>query len=361
MSEKRSNYIDILKAIGIISIVMGHTAGWKIPFFNVDSGLFVYTYHIMIFMFVSGFTFKEKNALHPEKFIGKRVLSTFILFNIYTTIFVLLHNVLFKANLLSQTQHYGKTEMLKRILNGITFNYSETMLGAFWFLPMFLVALVLFAYFTHLATKTKYQHSVNILFILLFASVGLLAAKTKMDLSYHIQTSLLAVPIIYLGYYCKMYWQQVEKYIKPWGAFIAALILLFVLSLNIGQIELAKNQIINVFLFYPVTLVGMYFCLSLGKLLDNSKLTSFFAYIGKNSFHIMGLHFVSFKLVDFVASKVMNVTDPAVIGRFTNSGYDIKLIYVVVGIFLPLLILFIVRALMSYLKKILNQTILIKE
>ncbi|MGF2142146.1 acyltransferase family protein [Vagococcus fluvialis] len=358
--EKRSNYIDILKAIGIISIVMGHTAGWQIPFFNVESGLFVYTYHIMIFMFVSGYTFKSENSLHPEVFVGKRILSTFVLFNIYTTIFVLLHNTLFKMNLLSDTKLYGKQEMLRRILNGITFNYSETMLGAFWFLPMFLVALVLFAYFIHLGSKTKYPNSINFLIILLFASVGLAVSVTKIDLAYHIQTSLLAVPIVFLGYYSKIHWEKINRYITSYGFILAAVVILFILSLDIGQIELAKNQIINVYLFYPVTIMGMYFCLSLAKLLDKTKLSNSFAYIGRNSFHIMGLHFVSFKLIDFVASKMMNVTDVSVISKFTNSGYDIKLLYVLGGIVLPLIFVFIFKYIVNIVMKYLNRFILIK-
>ena len=113
---------------------------------------------------------KKENTLKPEVFVGKRILSTFVLFNVYTTIFVLLHNTLFKANLLYGSKLYGKKEILNRILNGITFNYSETMLGAFWFLPMFLVTLVLFAYFISLSTKTKYPNILNIL-ILLFIPV----------------------------------------------------------------------------------------------------------------------------------------------------------------------------------------------
>lgn len=361
MAEKRSNFIDILKAIGIVSIVMGHTAGWNIPFFNVETGLFVYTYHIMIFMFVSGFTFKKENAIKPEVFVGKRILSTFVLFNVYTTIFVLLHNVLFKANLLYGSKLYGKKEILNRILNGITFNYSETMLGAFWFLPMFLVTLVLFAYFISISAKTKYPNALNILIVLLFAVVGLVITVGKIDLAYHIQTSILAIPIVFLGYYTKIYWEKIDKYITSWGWIIAALIILFVLSLDIGQIELAKNQIINIYLFYPVTIIGMYFCLSLGKLIDKTKLTNLFSFIGKNSFHIMGLHFVSFKLVDFVTSKIMNVTDVEIIGKFTNSGYDIKLVYVLAGIIIPLILISCYRLVQKSVTTLLNKFLFIEK
>ena len=49
METKRDSYIDILKAIGIISIVIGHSS-FVFPGSNFKIGPFVYTYHIMIFM-----------------------------------------------------------------------------------------------------------------------------------------------------------------------------------------------------------------------------------------------------------------------------------------------------------------------
>lgn len=352
MIKKRDTYIDVLKAIGIISIVMGHTAGWNIPLFNVDSGVFVYTYHIMIFMFVAGFTFKQSNAEQPELFIGKRLLSTFVLFNIYTTVFVLLHNFLNKLNLISGGTHYSKQEILTRILNGITFNYSEMLLGAFWFLPMFVVVMVLFGYNMSLINKQKSPLIFYLISIGLFALTGLLITQKGIDLHYHIQTSILAVPIMFLGFFTKQYWEIIKKYVNIWGALVAALVILWILSLDIGRIELAKNEIINVYLFYPVTILGMYFCLGLGDFINQSKVKNLFAFIGKNSFHIMGLHFFSFKVLDFFASKYYHVTDIERISKFTNSGYDFKLLYVLVGIFLPLLIILCIQFLKKNIERL---------
>lgn len=351
MEKKRDTFIDVLKAIGIVSIVMGHTAGWNIPFFNVDTGVFVYTYHIMIFMFVAGFTFKKTNGLNQELFFGKRFMSSLVLFNVYVTIFVLLHNFLFKFHLLDNSNLYSKKEILTRILNGITFNYSEQLLGAFWFLPMFLVVVLLFSYTMSLIIKKADYPFLYVFAACFFAVAGLVVTQKQIELAYHIQTAILAVPIVFLGYFTKNNWDKLKKFVTIWGGLIAALLILWILSLDIGRIELAKNQIINVYLFYPVTVLGMYFCLCLGDVINKSKAKNFVAYIGKNSFHIMGLHFLSFKVLDFFASKFYHETDLAVIGRFTNSGYDIKLLYVIVGVGLPLIII----SLFNQFKLVLNR------
>ena len=60
MQGKRNSTMDIVKAIGIISIVMGHCCySIMIPALNVSVGEFVYSYHLMVFFFVAGFFYKR--------------------------------------------------------------------------------------------------------------------------------------------------------------------------------------------------------------------------------------------------------------------------------------------------------------
>lgn len=73
MQGKRNSTMDIVKAIGIISIVMGHCCySIMIPALNVSVGEFVYSYHLMVFFFVAGFFYKRVYHEHPEQYIGKR-------------------------------------------------------------------------------------------------------------------------------------------------------------------------------------------------------------------------------------------------------------------------------------------------
>ncbi|MFR3422262.1 MAG: hypothetical protein ACLTTO_00405 [Lachnospiraceae bacterium] len=53
--------MDIVKAIGIISIVMGHCCySIMIPALNVSVGEFVYSYHLMVFFFCGGIFLQKR-------------------------------------------------------------------------------------------------------------------------------------------------------------------------------------------------------------------------------------------------------------------------------------------------------------
>lgn len=52
--------------------------------------------------------------------------------------------------------------------------------------------------------------------------------------------------------------------------------------MNIGIVELSKFMVINRYIFYPVTIIGIAFCISLSSVIDKSeKIGNIFAYIGK--------------------------------------------------------------------------------
>ena len=59
-TNKRDEFVDIVKGIGIISIVVGH-ASWDLIIggYVIHIGSFVYLYHLAIFLFCSGYLFKE--------------------------------------------------------------------------------------------------------------------------------------------------------------------------------------------------------------------------------------------------------------------------------------------------------------
>ena len=71
-APRRNAFIDILKAFGIIAVVIGHSS---IEIFGFQIYRFVYTYHLMLFFFVFGFLFSKKRAEDPQKAIGKTVCS----------------------------------------------------------------------------------------------------------------------------------------------------------------------------------------------------------------------------------------------------------------------------------------------
>ena len=145
--KKRDETVDALKAIGIISVIIGHTAE-VLPLTRLKLGAFVYLYHIMVFFFAAGYVFDENSADKPYVYIGKRVFRIFLLYVGYNTLFVLLHNF-FRSVSIIRADAYSINDILIFLAAGTVFQTNETMLGAFWFLPVYLVSSAVFCILFH--------------------------------------------------------------------------------------------------------------------------------------------------------------------------------------------------------------------
>lgn len=342
--KARNTYVDIVKAIGIISIVVGHSCyGVRLPFAGVSLGRFVYTYHILVFFFTAGYCFKISYTEDIERFIGKRFFSTGKLFFIYNAIFVLLHNVFLNMHLLDESTNvfYDLSDIIRNIISGVLFIQTEQLLGAMWFLPMFLLGLIFFCLAVCLVRHFD-VFGIEAAVVGLFVVLALYVNEAGIVWSYQLQTSLLGVPVIFAGYFYKIHAEKLQKYVSIVGAGGSAAVLLYILSLNIGSIELSVNSIINPFIFYPVTFLGIYFCLGFAKLIDKISLfRKIFSVIGKNSFHIMALHFLAFKLLDLLFAITHRQMDITGVSKFTHADYGMTFEYVLAGIIFPLGIIFL--------------------
>ena len=350
MQGKRNSTMDIVKAIGIISIVMGHCCySIMIPALNVSVGEFVYSYHLMVFFFVAGFFYKREYHEHPEQYIGKRLLKLGGMLFLYNTVFTLLHNTLVSVKMISSTEHYSISKMVSCIVQSLLMKYTEELLGACWFLPMFFIGTALFAIAFSKAEKSKKPEYWHKSICILFAAVALYANSRELTWEYWIQTSILAVPIMYIGYFAKQKWDKLDKGITWYETILSAAVILGILNRMPGSIELSVNQILHPVLFYPVTLLGIYFCIGLAKILGKNPYTEkFFSLVGKESFHIMALHFLGFKIVDRIYSAVYGITDAEKIGKFPHSDYGLHISYVIAGVLIPLCLITLLRKVQKY-------------
>lgn len=104
--QKRNPVIDILKGLGIILMVAGHSG---FPFTR-----FIYLFHMAIFFMASGFCFKSESSANVGttiKFIKRRFIKLWLPYVVWTTLFSLLHNVFISLNVYSN--------------NPLIFNYTD--------------------------------------------------------------------------------------------------------------------------------------------------------------------------------------------------------------------------------------------
>ena len=334
----RDNYADVIKAIGIISIVIGHSS-WYITKYKIQIGPFVYSYHLMIFMFVSGYLFNtlklKENNQYKSKYIANQIVKMAKLYFIYNLVFVILHNLFVKLQLINSS-YYSTSVIVKNIFNGLTFITSETLLGTFWFIPMMLIAKILFVC---VYDKTKNNNKISLLTMILFGILGILLCYKNIHLQYMVQTSILSVFFMYLGLFYKKHFEIVDKYVYKLGFIPSSIIIYKINYLTNSSIELSVNRIINPFIFFIISITGIYFCLSLAKfIMQNKFIEDRMADIGKNSFHIMALHFLFIKIIDIIYCMIKGINDYSVITKFPNS-FELWYLYIPFGVILPVLLI----------------------
>ena len=91
--KKRDITIDIIKALGIIGMVMGHSGS---PITK-----FIYLFHMAIFFIASGYCYNTKNTDSIDdvlKYIKKKFVSLWFPYVLWTAIYSLLHNFFITIN-----------------------------------------------------------------------------------------------------------------------------------------------------------------------------------------------------------------------------------------------------------------------
>ena len=335
--NKRYEIIDSSKGIGMISVMIGHSV-MNLPLTNARIGLFVYLYHLMIFYFTAGFVYDEKYNDNLPLYIGKRGYGIIKPYVLYNTLFVLLHNILISFYMIGG-EKYTIGQMVTYIANGFVMQTCETMLGAFWFLPVLLVSCAFFAMTFSLANKISqvfygnkiFMYSILTIFMAMHAAMGIWSHISGINFLYHIQTAFLAIPVLFIGWVVKKNMHVISKFICTAGFIVSGLMLCGVIYFNITTVELAKNILGNVWLYYPVTLLGIYFCLCLSEtMLKIPPIHKMLTFVGRYSFHFMALHFVTFKIIDRSISLLRG--DPASAAVAFPHTYELGLLYTILSV-----------------------------
>ena len=354
--KERSKYWDIVKGIGILSIVIGHSTS-IIMLHN-----FVYTFHLVIFYFIAIYFYNEnKYGEKPFDYFAHRLKSVWGKYVFCSTIIILLHNFFLKYNFYTNMKYYTNvTEYIIRIINAIILKGSEHFLGALWFVPTLVIASSIFAGIVYISRKinnilkeNENEETIKYIFIIILSVfigiIGIVLNTYGIGLAYEMHTVCLIMPICSLAYFFRILVDKFNKFekINKWyiALILAILSIMFIYLVVVKNgivIDLAQEKIINGYMFYIVSIVGIIFCLSISKIIELIPIINkWFIVLGKNSFYIMAFHFVCIKLVDVIYARIINETNPTIIGHWVST-YSEKLwiIYVIVGTVLPILISF---------------------
>ncbi|AEE17058.1 acyltransferase family protein [Treponema brennaborense] len=342
--------IDIIKAISIIFVVLGHTYD---PFCNK----FVYLFHVSAFYIAAGFCYNEK---YSESFksvltlMRKRIYSLWIPYMAYNIVFLCLQNAFVGGGVLTDDHLYFelnpllpdgfcKLITLKQaatiLLKMCFFIHSRPFMGALWFLGGLFYVTVFYAGIDWLLKKINSQ-KFHIIFSVLFLITGFLI-KNHYPSFKPILIVMCTEVLFAAGVYIKQY--NFLELLKKVNVFLLLGITFFILLFltRYGRISIASVNLVNPLFFIVSSLTGFLFLWSLSQviLMYSKFFVQVLLYIGSHTIPILALHILSFKIITFVQMKIYSA-DHIVFSLFPvwkNEWYWC-FAYTVVGVAIPIII-----------------------
>ncbi len=254
--DSRHDWVNALRAIGIVLVVLGHTLGISE---SVDK--YIFSFHMPLFFFISGFVLTPTRLSQPlveaVRHYGHRLLMPYLLFSILTYLpWVMV------------TRHYGADSVLQveawrpviGTLYGIGIDGWLQHNAMLWFFPCLFV--------THLVFRMVYAlQRAEWQYVFIAALVGLgymLSSLLPMRLPWGIEIALIALPFYALG----QAFAQHDAWFPRAGLGTALLFLLFAalqftcIGLN-GRVDMNFISLGNPLLFYlgAVSGIGALACL----------------------------------------------------------------------------------------------------
>ncbi len=298
----RSKVYDIIKALGIIAIVLGHCH----PAPKLI--LFVYTFHLAVFFFCAGLQFRdEKYAEAPFLLIQNRIRSMWPSYFWYMTFFTLTANFCYRFNLLPYGNESGFGPLFSRVVNNFFFQGAEILGGAMWFVPMLLAGVIFFGgiLWFSAAFAGRYRKIFAAFLCIVSGAFGVLACIKEWRFLHNAHVSFLLIPVLFAGYLISLYRIDIKKLLFwPFAVGSLGVLLYFVLEKDF-YIELSRGRIGSVWWFYPITFCGIYFVAYLAKVFSKIPyLSRAMAFFGRYSFDIMALHFLVIKMIDLIYTSL---------------------------------------------------------
>lgn len=276
--QKRIEYIDVMRGIGILLVAFGHS----IADMNNPINRAILSFHMPLFFYVSGLLFHKKSNCVKEnlgKFV-KHKFFTILVPQITCSCLYLLYSILV----------YVIVAREKRILDFVTFDLFM------WFLVvLFLMELVMFL--TLCVTRNSKIHIVIMAFFggLFFVTPkvhgfwGDLLPKEFSDYLWRTAEQLFGAA--FFGYLGMLSRSLIEKYhscakYHGWGFW--GWLTVCILSLWNTPVGMYANDYGNKFVFLAIALLGIISAVDISLLLEKSKLL---AYLGQNSIIVYVTHF----------------------------------------------------------------------
>lgn len=205
-TAKRNSTLDIAKGLGMTFVVMFHA--------KIFPEIFT-QFHMPLFAFLSGYVYREKNnssSMELRKFIKKKINRCYVPFVLYNSVFLLLHNLLYKIHILgalSGGKLFNVKDYCIQMLKILTMGGGESLSGPMWYLIAMIEFTVLYALLRYIVSpKIENRKTLNIVMLwgcMLFLVLG----YSSIDLPRMLNRAFVLLFYYNLGYMTYTYFPKV--------------------------------------------------------------------------------------------------------------------------------------------------------
>lgn len=266
-AKDRLDFLDICKGLGILLVILGHIYE---P--NSRVGIWIYSFHMPLFLIVSGILLNYKNTVgkNIKSVIISRIQGLLVPYLIFEFIAIVIY-LLVKETLTLTTLRYT-------VIDSLIVYYCRA--GATWFLPCLFIAELLFIIMKKVIKNDK---------LLICSSLIIYLIPFVFTTDNHyinlIYKSFDALGFIVFGYYGYERINSTDMKVKN---MVFILFISIVLSQINGAVALNGMEFGNC-LFYSIdAILGSMFIIFISKKIDNKYLK----YIGKNTLIILCTHLI---------------------------------------------------------------------
>ena len=355
MAENKQKlvFVNIAKGIAICAVVLLHLR------FQCVDGIFPLrsllgdSWHVAVFFIIGGFFIKNDKLLQPKSFIKKKMLTLYKMLIFYYIPAVLLHNYLINIGWYStQIDYHGKVmrnynivDTISHIIQSICFAGREPILGAMWFVYVLLLAFIGYTFVSCIIYKItkgnelRYEIYRAIVLFVLCAISSTLSEEFGIMIP-RCSNTITAMWLIHLGYILKniIKCKFDNKYIA-----LISIIIVYHIAVNVGAVSLNVNKYQDATMLTISSVSALYFICWFSRKIENKSVGKFLNKCGEESFHIMALHLVGFKLgielLNMCGANIMIASQMPLLGK----NYLFVIILFLFGVLFPICFIWVFR------------------
>lgn len=350
---KRNEVIDLIKALGIIFMVLGHS--------GAPISQFIYLFHMAIFFIASGYCYKpaySEDIPSVLTFIKKKFKSLWFPYVLWITIFTVLHNVFIKINVYTDnplinlyvsgewnclTSPWSIGDMIRNIIFAILLHGGAQIGGAFWFLATLFeisIAYCLIDFFINLWFKKQHRNLLQGCVAVVFVLLGYLCSIYDISL-FGIDRILSFYILFYFGNMISHFQlSDRPRTTAGHGIFLLVSFIILLILNELGTIRIDINRYENPLFLIAASCTGWQFMYEISFFLKRFKpVCTMLSCIGKNTLAVVILHLLCFKSVSYIG--VLLNGDPAFLVAafpYLYEGTGWWIAYSLAGIGIPVVL-----------------------